>query len=160
MGSVPERDIRGQRRDDAGEVARIRRDALVHLNGHDILVSNGQDLRKLPLSRRKANLARLMARRVDRIHLAPFEQGEIGPDLLQPDGAGGVGFEAPREQLSWRPGAEMDQGQEPAASCLWPSPRSVQLSREGTISIIRRRAATTLPCHRQGGRTDYADFDF
>ena len=39
---------------------------------------------------RKANLARLMARRVDRIHLAPFEQGEIGPDLLSLMGLEGL----------------------------------------------------------------------
>lgn len=32
---------------------------------------------------RKTNLARLLARRVDGIHLAPFEQGEIGPDLFR-----------------------------------------------------------------------------
>jgi bifunctional non-homologous end joining protein LigD len=30
---------------------------------------------------RKTNLARLLARRV--LHLAPFEQGEIGPDLFR-----------------------------------------------------------------------------
>ena len=28
-------------------------------------------------------VARLLARRVDGIHLAPFEQGEIGPDLFR-----------------------------------------------------------------------------
>jgi len=28
-------------------------------------------------------LARLLARRADGIHLAPFEQGEIGPDLFR-----------------------------------------------------------------------------
>ena len=32
---------------------------------------------------RKTNLARLLARRVDGIHAAPFEQGEIGPDLFR-----------------------------------------------------------------------------
>ena len=48
-----------------------------------MLVSDGEDLRKLPLSLRKTNLARLLARRVDGIHLAPFEQGEIGPDLFR-----------------------------------------------------------------------------
>jgi bifunctional non-homologous end joining protein LigD len=32
---------------------------------------------------RKTNLARLLARRADGIHLAPFEQGEIGPDLFK-----------------------------------------------------------------------------
>jgi ATP-dependent DNA ligase len=49
----------------------------------DMLVSDGEDLRKLPLSMRKNNLARLLARRVDGIHLAPFEQGEIGSDLFR-----------------------------------------------------------------------------
>ena len=46
-------------------------------------MGDGEDLRKLPLSMRKTNLARLLARRVDGIHLAPFEQGEIGPDLFR-----------------------------------------------------------------------------
>jgi bifunctional non-homologous end joining protein LigD len=66
-----------------------RHDHEVEFYAFDILVSDGQDLRKLPLSMRKTNLARLLARRVDGIHLAPFEQGEIGPDLFRqrlPDG--------------------------------------------------------------------------
>jgi hypothetical protein len=41
-------------------------------------VSEGDDLRKLLLTMRKTNLQRLLARRVDGIHLAPFEQGGIG----------------------------------------------------------------------------------
>jgi bifunctional non-homologous end joining protein LigD len=49
----------------------------------DILVSDGEDLRKLPLSMRKTNLARLLASRVDGIFLSDFEQGEIGPDLFR-----------------------------------------------------------------------------
>jgi len=44
---------------------------------------DGDDLRKLPLSMRKANLARLLARRPDGIFLNPFAQGEIGPDLFR-----------------------------------------------------------------------------
>jgi len=32
---------------------------------------------------RKANLSRLLARRVDGIFLSDFEQGEIGPDLFR-----------------------------------------------------------------------------
>ena len=32
---------------------------------------------------RKTNLGRLLARRTDGIHAAPFEQGEIGPDLFR-----------------------------------------------------------------------------
>ena len=38
---------------------------------------------RLPLSMRKASLARLLARRVDGIFLSDFEQGEIGPDLFR-----------------------------------------------------------------------------
>jgi hypothetical protein len=39
-----------------------------------------EDVRKLPLSMRKTNLARLLARRVDGIFLSDFE---IGPDLFR-----------------------------------------------------------------------------
>jgi bifunctional non-homologous end joining protein LigD len=39
-------------------------------------------VRGLPLSMRKAKLARLLARRPDGIFLSDFEQGEIGPDLF------------------------------------------------------------------------------
>jgi bifunctional non-homologous end joining protein LigD len=56
-----------------------RHDDEVECYAFDMLVSDGEDLRKLPLSMRKTNLAR----RVDGIHLAPFEQGEIGPDLFR-----------------------------------------------------------------------------
>jgi len=49
----------------------------------DGLMSDGEDLRKLPLSMRKANLARLLARRINGIFLADFEHGEIGPDLFR-----------------------------------------------------------------------------
>jgi bifunctional non-homologous end joining protein LigD len=48
-----------------------------------VLALEGDDLTKLPLSLRKTNLQRLLARRVDGIHLAPFEQGEICPDLFR-----------------------------------------------------------------------------
>jgi bifunctional non-homologous end joining protein LigD len=49
----------------------------------DILALNGEDLRKLPLSLRKTNLARLLARRPDGMFVSDFEQGEIGPDLFR-----------------------------------------------------------------------------
>ena len=48
-----------------------------------MLVSDGEDLRTLPLSMRKTNLARLLARRPDGIFVSDFEQGEIGPDLFR-----------------------------------------------------------------------------
>ena len=55
----------------------------VELIAFDILALDGEDLRKLPLSMRKNNLQRLLARRPDGIFLADFEQGEIGPDLFR-----------------------------------------------------------------------------
>jgi bifunctional non-homologous end joining protein LigD len=71
-------------------------DAISDFNGHsrkhddevlfyafDILVSDGEDVRKLPLHLRKNNLARLLARRTNGIFLSDFEQGEIGPDLFR-----------------------------------------------------------------------------
>jgi ATP-dependent DNA ligase len=59
-----------------------KRDAEVQLYAFDFLAADGDDLRRLPLSLRKTNLARILARRIDGIHVAPFEQGEIGPDLF------------------------------------------------------------------------------
>jgi ATP-dependent DNA ligase len=55
----------------------------VQLYAFDILALDGDDRRALPLSMRKTNLARLLARRPEGIFVAPFEQGEIGPDLFQ-----------------------------------------------------------------------------
>ena len=55
----------------------------VQLYAFDMLAGDGDDMRSLPLSMRKANLARLLARRPEGIFVAPFEQGEIGPDLFQ-----------------------------------------------------------------------------
>lgn len=55
----------------------------IQLYAFDILALDGDDLRKLPLHLRKTNLARLLARHADAIHLAPFERGEIGPDLFK-----------------------------------------------------------------------------
>jgi bifunctional non-homologous end joining protein LigD len=59
-----------------------RHDEEVQLYAFDCLALDGEDLRALPLSMRKTNLARLLARRPD-IFVAPFEQGEIGPDLFR-----------------------------------------------------------------------------
>jgi bifunctional non-homologous end joining protein LigD len=60
-----------------------RRNEKVQLYAFDMLAGDGDDMRSLPLSVRKANLARLLARRPDGIFVAPFEQGEIGPDLFR-----------------------------------------------------------------------------
>jgi bifunctional non-homologous end joining protein LigD len=55
----------------------------VQLYAFDILALDGEDLRGLPLSMRKTNLARILARRPDSIFVAPFEHGEKGPDLFR-----------------------------------------------------------------------------
>jgi bifunctional non-homologous end joining protein LigD len=55
----------------------------VQLVAFDLLAVEGDDLRNLPLSMRKANLARLLARRPEGIFLSEFAQGEIGPDLFR-----------------------------------------------------------------------------
>ena len=60
-----------------------RHDEEVRFYAFDILAGDGDDMRGLPLSIRKANLARLLARRSDGIFIAPFEQGEIGADLFR-----------------------------------------------------------------------------
>lgn len=60
-----------------------RHDAEVQLYAFDIMALGGDDLRDLPLSLRKTHLTRLLARRPDGIFVAPFEQGEIGPDLFR-----------------------------------------------------------------------------
>jgi bifunctional non-homologous end joining protein LigD len=60
-----------------------KHDDEVQLYAFDILALDGDDLRKLPLSMRKANLARLLARRPEGIFVSDFEQGEIGPDLFR-----------------------------------------------------------------------------
>ena len=95
-----------------------------------MLVADGEDLRKLPLSMRKTNLARLLARRVDGIHLAPFEQGEIGPDLFRH--ACLMGLEGLVSKLATAPyrggRSPLGQGEEPAASGVQPGDGYVRVN--------------------------------
>ena len=55
----------------------------VQLYAFDMLAGDGEDMRKLPLSLRKTNLARLLRGRAEGVFVAPFEQGEIGPALFE-----------------------------------------------------------------------------
>jgi ATP-dependent DNA ligase len=68
-----------------------KHDEEVQFYAFDIMALDGDDLRGLPLSMRKTNLAQLLTRRPDGIFVAPFEQGEIGPDLFR--AACGMGLE-------------------------------------------------------------------
>jgi bifunctional non-homologous end joining protein LigD len=58
-------------------------DEEVQLYAFDVLALDGDDLRALPLSKRETSLARLLRRRPDGIFIAPFEVGQIGPDLFR-----------------------------------------------------------------------------
>lgn len=59
-----------------------KHDCEVQLYAFDVLALGGEDLRPLPLSMRKANLARLLRGRPDGMFVAPFEPGAIGPELF------------------------------------------------------------------------------
>jgi bifunctional non-homologous end joining protein LigD len=81
----------------------------VELLAFDILALDGDDLRDLPLSMRKANLQRLLARRPDGIFLSDFEQGEIGPDLFRKAGEFGLeGLVSKRSDRPYRGGRSKD----------------------------------------------------
>lgn len=78
-----------------------KHNAAVEMIAFDILAMDGDDLRDLPLSMRKTNLQRLLARRPEGIFLSDFEQGEIGPDLFRK--ACEFGFEGLVSKRSDRP---------------------------------------------------------
>ncbi|WP_349642896.1 DNA ligase [Bradyrhizobium japonicum] len=68
-----------------------KHNAEVQLYAFDMLAGDGDDMRKLPLSMRKAHLDRLLRGRPEGIFVAPFEQGEVGPQLFE--AACGLGLE-------------------------------------------------------------------
>jgi bifunctional non-homologous end joining protein LigD len=59
-----------------------KHDHEVQLYAFDALALGSGDLRSLPLSIRKTNLARLLRGRPDGMFVAPFEPGEIGTELF------------------------------------------------------------------------------
>jgi ATP-dependent DNA ligase len=87
-----------------------RHDAKVWLYAFDIMMLDGEDLRGLPLSIRKKDLARLLSRRQpDGIFVAPFEQGEIGPELFAAACNMGLeGLVSKRADRPYRPGRSKD----------------------------------------------------
>ena len=103
-------------------------DEEVQLYAFDIVALDGEDLRCLPLSLRKTNLARLLARRPDGIFAAPFEQGEIGPDLFRAACDMGLeGMVSKRADRPYRAGRSKDwiKVKEPQAPGLWARAGSV-----------------------------------
>ncbi len=74
-----------------------KHDDEVQLYAFDLLVLDGDDLRKLPLSLRKTNLARLLARRPEGIFVSDFVAGRDWPRPIPRRlqlRFGGPGFEA------------------------------------------------------------------
>jgi len=91
----------------------------VQLCAFDILAEGDDDLRKLPLSMRKANLELLLALRPEGIFINPFERGEIGPDLFEAAckmGPRRAGPQASGSAVSGWSVKALDQGEEPGAS--------------------------------------------
>src|SRR5262249_48554360 len=58
-------------------------DKRAQLYAFDMLAGDGEDLRPLPLSLRKAKLARLLSRAVDGIFIAEYEQADVGRELFR-----------------------------------------------------------------------------
>jgi bifunctional non-homologous end joining protein LigD len=111
-----------------------RHDDEVQFYAFDMLVADGEDIRKLPLSLRKANLARLLARRVDSIFLSDFERGKIGPDLFRHACAMGLeGLVSKLDDRPYRPGrsphwVKVKDPASPAMLRRLPGPLSPTLS--------------------------------
>ena len=91
--------------------------AALHSGKHNEELQLCAFVRRLPLSMRKANLARLLRGRPEGIFINPFEQGEIGPDLFRK--ACEFGLEGIVSKHRDRPiRAALDQSQKPEASRL------------------------------------------
>jgi len=111
----------------------------IQLYAFDILALDGEDLRKLPLHLRKNNLARLLARRADGIHLAPFEQGEDRArpiqSCLQHD-ARGLGLKATGQSVSGWPIPGLDQDQKSGLARDEPGHRSREFNGKQAESCV------------------------
>jgi bifunctional non-homologous end joining protein LigD len=123
----------------------------VELIAFDILALDGDDLRNLPLSMRKANLQRLLSRRPDGIFVSDFEQGEIGPDLFRKACEFGLeGLVSKRADRPYRGGRSKDWikilwgGAD--GEGLWHSRRSVQRHQwSATCRNLLKRAGPSPP---------------
>ena len=126
----------------------------VELIAFDILALDGDDLRNLPLSMRKANLQRLLSRRPDGIFVSDFEQREIGPDLFRKACEFGLeGLVSKRADRPYRGGRSKDWikilwgGAD--GEGLWHSRCSVQRHQwSATCRNLLKRAGPSPPSSR------------
>ncbi|WP_092125622.1 RNA ligase family protein [Bradyrhizobium erythrophlei] len=80
-GEICVLDVRGISQFDWLHSGKYNDDA--QLYAFDIIAFDGDDLRPLQLDQRKTKLAKLLERRPEGIFVAPFERGEIGPQLFE-----------------------------------------------------------------------------
>ncbi|WP_079602060.1 RNA ligase family protein [Bradyrhizobium erythrophlei] len=82
-------------------------DDQAQLYAFDMLATDEDDVRKLPLSMRKTKLARLLDRRPDGIFAAPFEPGPIDPRMFPKACEMGLeGMVSKRLDSPYRPGPQ------------------------------------------------------
>jgi bifunctional non-homologous end joining protein LigD len=83
--------------------------AEVQLCAFDLLAIDGDDLRELPLAKRKVRLQGLLTGRPGCIFVNPFEVGAIGPDLfLAACSMGQEGLVSKRSNRPYRGGRSLD----------------------------------------------------
>jgi bifunctional non-homologous end joining protein LigD len=79
----------------------------VQLYAFEMLATDGDDIRKLPLSARKSKLDRLLARRPDGIFVAPFEPGPLDARMFPKACEMGLeGMVSKRLDSPYRPGPQ------------------------------------------------------
>jgi bifunctional non-homologous end joining protein LigD len=101
-----------------GEAVILGADGMLHSGRHraevqlcafDVLAIEGDDLRELPLAKRKVRLAGLLKGRPEGIFVNPFEVGAIGPDLfLAACSMGLEGLVSKRSDRPYRGGRSLD----------------------------------------------------
>jgi bifunctional non-homologous end joining protein LigD len=102
-----------------GEAVILGADGMLHSGRHraevqlcafDVLAIEGDDLRELPLAKRKVRLAGLLKGRPEGIFVNPFEVGAIGPDLfLAACSMGLEGLVSKRSDRPYRGGRSLDR---------------------------------------------------
>jgi hypothetical protein len=113
------------------------------LQAFDLVELNGEDFRPQPLGKRKARLARLLARApAQRAHGRGRRQGV--PARLR-DGVGGDRVEAPGSALSIRPVEGLDQSQEPGQPGDDPGARALR-----AIEAMIGRGGSPFSSHWEG----------
>ena len=82
-----------------------RRDNDVQLYAFDVMAMDGEDVRQLPLSMRKALLDRLLGKQAEGMFMATFERGDAGPVLFSAAVSMGLeGFVSKRMDRAYRAG--------------------------------------------------------